>query len=101
MAQDFIKRNITKSLFFILITTALSFGQNQIIITDDFETITLDEALEYHEDITGALSIQDIMSLSKGKFRSLEGYTNLGFSKSSFWVRFQIQNKKKAGFVRY
>jgi len=85
-----------KAFFFFLITTTLLFSQKSIVISDNFESRSLDDIIEYYEDTTGNLSILDIDSLSNDKFQFLGKYLNLGFSRSSFWVRFKIKNNRKS-----
>jgi PAS domain S-box-containing protein len=82
-------------VLFVLIATTFSFSQNPVVYSDDFESMSLDDILLFYEDVSGDLSVNDFLSSSKYKFYPLDGYKNLGFSQSAFWVQFRIQNKKK------
>jgi len=77
---------------FVLFSHSLS--QNPIIYDDDFTSIPLDTSLVYFEDDSNKLSINDFLTDSSFKFHPLGSYKNLGFSKSSFWVRFKVKNVK-------
>ena len=69
-------------------------AQEPVLITDELTSISLENSLIYYEDETGNLEIQDLMALPESKFKKLPGKVNMGFSQSSFWVRFHIKNEK-------
>lgn len=84
-----------KKIIFLFITSFSLFAQDPVVIMDGFESAQLNESLEYFEDETRDLSIQDIISFPEQNFRSLGSYQNLGFSKSAFWVKLRLKNEKK------
>ena len=78
----------------ILIITTLSWANNPVIITDGFTTINLSDHIEYYEDASNELSINDFLYSDKYKFRPIGTYKNLGYSRSSYWIRFQFTDKR-------
>ena len=87
-----------KLIFFlavIFVISPSSYSQNTIIYNDKFKSTDLDSIIEYYEDTSGQLNIEDILSSDAIKFKYLGKYKNLGFTRSSFWVRFRVQNRSK------
>ena len=81
-------------LFFFSISSLL-FGQNPIIIDDEFKSVSSQNDIYYYEDKTSNLTIQDILQSDSIKFQPLVGKTNLGFTRSAFWIRMELMNKRK------
>jgi PAS domain S-box-containing protein len=64
-------------------------------VTDELTSISLENSIEYYEDKTNSITLEDMLSEPDFKFHSIESKTNLGFRKSTIWIRFKLQNKKK------
>lgn len=73
-----------------------------ILITDDFKSISLGNYISLYEDKEGKLDINTIQSPEIKWFSSSKESPSFGFTKSVFWVKYQIQNsspKKKTLYL--
>lgn len=90
---------LTTTLFFTF-TTSL-FSQNTLLRLDDQEYVNMVEHIEYLEDKDQSLSIEEVQNpeLDDQFKKSTRDILNFGFSKSAYWLRFQI--KAKSDMTRY
>lgn len=88
-----------KSVFFYLIIFLLiclpAFGKTESIIIDSEKKIfELDSYLQILEDKDKNLTIEDILSQDiSSKFIKITGTPNFGFTNSTYWAKFTIENK--------
>jgi signal transduction histidine kinase/PAS domain-containing protein len=68
---------------------------SELLVDTSMSRIELNRALQYYEDKTGELSINDIASQPmQDKFRfAQDGNVNFGLSKSVYWVRLQLRQE--------
>jgi len=94
--------NATNKLIQLLVVifaiSSISYSQIPVIFDDEFTSISLDTSLVYFEDKTNELSINDFLTDSSFNFQCLGSYKNFGFTRSTFWVRFHVQNIKTKPF---
>ena len=66
-----------------------------VILTDDKSSYEIGLNLDFLEDSTGKLTIDDVNNPNwANKFKkSKKNVLNFGFSKSTFWFRFIVKNK--------
>lgn len=58
------------------------------------EKYSLNGAMELLEDRSGTLELDDVeAAYGRGEFRPLEGELSAGFSRSVFWLRFELQRR--------
>jgi hypothetical protein len=81
--------------FFIVFLLAFSSLQaiEPIIVDDSFQRLVLGKYIEYYEDKTGQLSIDDVSkpAFEKNFLKSNAEKLNFGYTQSVYWIRFQIQ----------
>jgi signal transduction histidine kinase/PAS domain-containing protein len=87
--------------FFILCCTTLLVSKthaSEIVINPDISRINLNNALEYYEDATKTLTINEIASERfHDKFHTpIDGNVNFGLTKSVYWVRVKLKQKMAA-----
>jgi signal transduction histidine kinase len=81
-------------LFFSLMFNFSIHSLDSILINDKTAKLSIDSYIEFYEDKTGNLTINDI-SKEKFSFNNSKKIFNKGYSKSAFWIRFEINNKTK------
>ena len=83
-------------LFFLIIAgcPALVLAQAPVVLTDTQETYRLGHLLEYLEDPTGRLTIDDVTSqqISSRFARNKTDVPSFGFTRSIYWARIQLRN---------
>ena len=82
-------------LFVVFCFVIVSFGNAQPLIkldpTSDKHPISC--CVEFLEDASNQLTFNDVSSSAfRSKFKKSEGSLNFGYSTSSYWIRFELQN---------
>ena len=91
-------------LFFIWLIPLIAEDGSEpsiIVLTDKIDHYVLSKSLDVFEDTSGKLTIEDIVKEKwQKKFKkNREKNPNFGYSKSTFWARFQLQNESLAPIV--
>lgn len=63
-----------------------------IIFNDDIKTLNIGSKVGIFSDATNSLSLSDVLTLNKFNYKN-ENTPNLAISRSTHWVKVQIQNK--------
>ena len=91
--------------FFIIAGDSGTTGAERLVfpVIAPFDHIVLSRHLEYFEDESAALGIEDILSGSySDKFVPLQGKSPIiGFTRSAFWLRFDMKNPTAADYQWY
>jgi hypothetical protein len=84
-------------IIFLIISSIPCFARsdNIVVLTDEQEKYDIGLSLEYLEDSSGSLDIDDVTS---PEFReqfvpSRKKVLNIGLTASAFWVRFRVRNE--------
>ena len=78
------------ALFIYILSTSLA-GQSKIILHEDLSLTNINESIRYLEDPKGTLTINDILTQGRGQWQVF-GNNSLGYSSSSFWFEYEIEN---------
>ncbi|MCB1156207.1 MAG: adenylate cyclase [Leptospiraceae bacterium] len=89
---------MSKLRLFIFITFVSIFAcipvqaTGSIVVDSQFQKLVLGKYLEYYEDKTGKLTIEEVSNpeFAKKFIRSRVDKPNFGFTNSTFWVKFQL-----------
>jgi hypothetical protein len=78
----------------LLISTRAQADDNFVVVDDNLTSVVLGAKLDILEDPEGELTLEDVRTGPKaGEFqRSESEKPNFGFTKSAFWVRFELRN---------
>ncbi|TAH19886.1 MAG: hypothetical protein EAZ08_07425 [Cytophagales bacterium] len=84
------------ALLFILITNIIS-AQELVVIKNSKKVIELSKQVSVLEDVNSIFSIKDILKDElQNQFKQNYNKTlSLGFSQSSFWIKFSVLNQQK------
>ena len=52
-------------ILFLFITTSSLLGKNPVVVTDELTSISLENSIEYYEDKTNSITIEDMLSEPK------------------------------------
>lgn len=88
-----------KLIQFLLFLFILAISQLQalepIVVDDQFQRLVIGKYLEYYEDKTGELTIEDVSKpeFEKQFIKSNVDKPNFGYTDSVYWIRFQLDSK--------
>lgn len=82
-----------KQIYLLLLLSAVSSAKaDSLVVYKDAAKISQISGLYYYEDVTGNLSVSEI--IKKDSFvLNPQAVTNLGISNSAFWVKLKIKNE--------
>lgn len=101
MLYIFLKKNGMRFFRYLIIILSLTFfnqsafSKNTLVLTDRVDRYTLGPYLDYFEDPTGKLTVQDLSSADfRDKFQANKTETpNFGHTRSDLWVRVDLRNE--------
>ncbi len=86
---------------YFILSSLLVLGNVTAIFPETFplnskmDNISLDNCIEYVEDPTGKMELDDIRKIDARQFRQLpDNKINIGYSKSTFWLKIIIKNER-------
>lgn len=79
-------------------STSLAHGR---LVVSDPDQPSLQEAVYFFEDVSTALTLEDIQQSSLDWQRGSGGVFNRGFSESHWWLRMDLENQSAAALRRY
>ena len=86
------KRFLTQLLLLLAITVTPICWGSTVSIDDTQSSYRVGPSITYYRDVTGNLTIEDVMGLQQHFTKNSDDVINPGYSQDTFWIRFSVTN---------